>query len=90
MQEVGEILHLASSGRVIVRLSKTVTQDQILCDENSTKVAKVTELIGPVAKPYASAISLTNNIKKFVGKKMFTFDIPPAKKQNRRKRKWKQ
>jgi len=90
LQEVGEILHLASSGRVIVRLSKTVTQDQILCDEKSTKVAKVTELIGPVAKPYASAISLTNNIKKFVGKKIFAFDIPPAKKQNRRKRKWKQ
>ena len=90
MQEVGEILHLATSGRVIVRLSKTVTQDQILCDENSTKVAKVTELIGPVAKPYASAMSLTNNIKKFVGKKMFTFEIPSAKKQNRRKRKWKQ
>ena len=89
MQEVGEILHLASSGRVIVRLSKTVTQDQILCDENSTKVAKVTELIGPVAKPYASAMSLTNNIKKFVGKKMFASETLPAKKQNRRKRKWK-
>ena len=85
-------MHLANSGRVIVRLSKTVVQDQILCDQNSTKVAKVTELIGPVAKPYASAISLTNNIKKFVGKKMFTFDIPTAKKhkENRRKRKWKQ
>ena len=83
-------MHLANSGRVIVRLSKIVSQDQILCDENSTKVAKVTELIGPVAKPYASAMSLTNNIKKFVGKKMFAFEIPPAKKQNRRKRKWKQ
>jgi len=85
-------LHLATSGRVIVRLSKTVVQDQILCDQNSTKVAKVTELIGPVAKPYASAISLTNNIKKFVGKKMFAFEIPSAKKhkENRRKRKWKQ
>ena len=85
-------MHLANSGRVIVRLSKTVVQDQILCDQNSTKVAKVTELIGPVAKPYASAISLTNNIKKFVGEKMFAFDIPTAKKhkENRRKRKWKQ
>ena len=85
-------MHLASSGRVIVRLSKTVLQDQILCDEKSTKVARVTELIGPVAKPYASAISLTNNIKKFVGEKMFAFDIPTAKKhkENRRKRKWKQ
>ena len=85
-------MHLATSGRVIVRLSKIVTQDQILCDEKSTKVAKVTELIGPVAKPYASAMSLTNNIKKFVGKKMFAFEIPSAKKhkENRRKRKWKQ
>ena len=90
MQEVGEILHLANSGRVIVRLSNTVSAGQILCDESSTKVAKVTELIGPVAKPYASAISLTNNIKKFVGKKMFASEAPPAKKQNRRKRKWKQ
>jgi RNA-binding protein len=91
LQEVGEILHLAKSGRVIVRLSKTVLHDQILCDEDSTKVAKVTELIGPVAKPYASAMSLTDNIKKFVGKKMFAFEIPPAKKhkENRRKRKWK-
>ena len=85
-------MHLANSGRVIVRLSKTVVQDQILCDENSTKVAKVTELIGPVAKPYASAMSLTNNIKKFVGKKMFAFEIPSAKKhkENRRRQKWKQ
>ena len=85
-------MHLANSGRVIVRLSKTVVQDQILCDEKSTKVAKVTELIGPVANPYASAMSLTNNIKKFVGKKMFAFEIPSAKKhkENRRKRKWKQ
>ena len=83
-------MHLANSGRVIVRLSNTVSAGQILCDEKSTKVAKVNELIGPIAKPYASAMSLTNNIKKFVGKKMFAFDIPPAKKQNRRKRKWKQ
>ena len=83
-------MHLANSGRVIVRLSNTVSAGQILCDERSTKVAKVTELIGPVAKPYASAMSLTNNVKKFVGKKMFASEAPPAKKQNRRKRKWKQ
>ena len=89
MQEVGEIMHLASSGRVIVRLSNTVGPNQVLCDEKSVKVAKVTELIGPVAKPYASAISLTNNIKKFVGKKMFTFETPSAKKFKKQRRKQK-
>ena len=71
MQEVGEIIHLASSGRVIVRLSKILKEGQILCDEKSSKVAKVTEMIGPVAKPYASAIPLTNSVKKYVGKKSF-------------------
>ena len=82
-------MHLASSGRVIVRLSNTVGPNQVLCDEKSVKVAKVTELIGPVAKPYASAISLTNNIKKFVGKKMFTFETTSAKKFKKQRRKQK-
>jgi len=81
-------MHLASSGRVIVQLTKLVDEGQILCDEKSGKVAKVMELIGPVKKPYASAAPLTNNIKKFTGKKVFASEHPPAKKQKfRRKRK---
>ena len=81
-------MHLASSGRVVIQLTKVVSEGQILCDEKSTKVAKVMELIGPVAKPFASATPLTNNIKKYTGKKVFALDIAPAKKQKyRRKRK---
>ena len=72
-------MHLANSGRVIIKLSKGITEGQLLCNESSQKIAKVTELIGPVAKPYASAISLTNNVKKFVGKKMFALEISSAK-----------
>ena len=83
-------MHLAKSGRVIVQLTKLVDEGQILCDEKSTKIAKVMELIGPVKKPYASAAPLTNNIKKFTGKKVFAIEYSPAKKQKkfRRKRKW--
>jgi len=88
LQEVGEILHLAKSGRVIVQLTELVEEGQILCDEKNAKVAKVMELIGPVSKPYASAIPLTNNVKKFTGKKIFALEITPTKKQKiRRKRK---
>ncbi|HSB50187.1 MAG TPA: Gar1/Naf1 family protein [Nitrosopumilaceae archaeon] len=89
MQEVGEVLHLARSGRVIVQLTKLVDEGQILCDEKSSRVAKVMELIGPVRKPYASATPLTNNIKKYTGKKVFAIEYSPAKKQKkiRRKRK---
>jgi len=81
-------MHLARSGRVIIQLTKLVEEGQVLCDEKSGKVAKVMELIGPVAKPYASAVPLTNNIKKFTGKKVFALENSPAKKQKiRRKRK---
>jgi len=41
LQEVGEIMHLAGSGRVIVQLSKELVEGQILCDEKGTRVAKV-------------------------------------------------
>lgn len=72
MQEIGEILHLANSGRVIVQLVEPTKEGDILCNPQGTKVAKVMEMIGPVSKPYASARPLTNNIKKFIGKKVFT------------------
>jgi len=88
LQEVGEILHLANSGRVIVKMTKVVEEGQVLCDEKLNKVAKVTELIGPVAKPYASAIPLTNNVKKYVGKKIFALVSAPANyKKSRRQKK---
>jgi len=80
-------MHLANSGRVIVRLTKILKEGQILCDEKSSKVAKVTEMIGPVAKPYASAIPLTNSIKKHVGKKVFALTDSPAKKYKKFRRK---
>lgn len=79
-------MHLAKSGRVIVRLSKKLEEGQILCDEKSSKIAKVTELIGPVAKPYASAIPLSNNIKKYTGKKVFALATTTAKKFKKHRR----
>lgn len=71
MQEIGEIVHLASSGRVIIQLSDKMAEGQILCDEKGTRVAKIVELIGPVKRPFASATPLTNNIKRYVGRSVF-------------------
>ncbi|MEO9276305.1 MAG: Gar1/Naf1 family protein [Nitrososphaera sp.] len=83
MQEVGEILHLASSGRVIIRLSKPLKDGQIIVDNSGTKVAKVLEMIGPVDAPYASAIPLTNNIKRHVGRTVYIVEESPAIKPKR-------
>ena len=80
------MLHLANSGRVIVKLTKPLQEGQILCNEKSTKIAKVTELIGPIAKPYASAIPLTKNIKKYIGKKIFALGTTAKKEQKPRRK----
>lgn len=87
MQEVGEILHLAASGRVIIQLSDELSEGMILCDEKGTRVAKVMELIGPVKRPFASATPLTNNIKKYIGSAVFAVESSPAKKEKFRRRK---
>jgi len=71
LQEVGEILHIAKSGRVIVKLQKKVDTGEILLDSRGKKVARVVELIGSVKAPYASAIPMTDKIKKYVGTKMY-------------------
>lgn len=86
MQEVGEIIHLAGSGRVIIRLRKPVDEGRLVFDNTGRRVAKITELIGPVASPYASAISLTNNIKKYTGKKVYFLDEPVIKNKARKKK----
>ncbi|MFB5623789.1 H/ACA ribonucleoprotein complex subunit GAR1 [Candidatus Nitrosopumilus sediminis] len=86
MQEVGEIMHLAGSGRVIIQLSTELVEGQILCDEKGTRVAKVNEMIGPVSRPFASATPLTNNIKKYIGKSVFASQESPANKPKKFRR----
>jgi len=71
LQEVGEVLHIAKSGRVIVKLSQKVNSGEILLDSKGKKVARIVELIGPVKAPYASAVPMTDRIKKYVGTKMY-------------------
>ena len=85
MQEIGEIIHLASSGRVIIRLKKPLDEGDYVCDESGRRIGKVTELIGPVAAPFASAISLTNNIKKYVGGKVYFLEEPVIKRNKSRR-----
>ena len=79
-------MHIANSGRVIVRLSKEIKEGQVLCDKNNQKIGRVTEMIGPVKSPFASVVPLTNNLKKISGIKVFSLEQTPAMKKNRRKR----
>ena len=73
--EVGEIMHLARSGRLIVKLkavgAEKVKSGELLIDGSGRKVGRVTELIGPVMSPYASVITMTDRTSRLVGSKVF-------------------
>ena len=78
--EVGEILHLARSGRLIVKLNTSgaerIKPGELLIDGSGRKVGKVSELLGPVKTPYASVITMTDRTSKLVGSKVFGGGFP--------------
>ena len=74
LQEVGHVAHVAKSGRVIVELASPVRDGAVLYDRRGTRLARVMETIGPVARPFASAGTLTNNISPHVGGSVFAED----------------
>ncbi|MEM3437300.1 MAG: Gar1/Naf1 family protein [Nitrososphaerales archaeon] len=70
MEEVGTVMHLAKSGRLIIKVDKWLKPGTILFDSKGRKLAKVTELIGPIKSPYATAIPLTERIERVIGTKV--------------------
>jgi RNA-binding protein len=64
MERIGEIVHLAKSGRLIVKIDENISprlMGQSLFDDSGSKVGKIIELIGPVKSPYASVIPALNS-----------------------------
>jgi RNA-binding protein len=64
MEKIGEIVHLAKSGRLIVKVEENINHNLIgqpLIDDKGSKVGKIIELIGPVKSPYASVIPTINS-----------------------------
>jgi len=68
---VGTALHLAGSGRLILRGKETPNPGAILYDEKGRRVAKVVEVFGPVEAPYISAIPLIERVERVIGRKVF-------------------
>ena len=74
LEKIGEILHLAKSGRLIVKVDEQISHKligQALVDDKGIKIGKIIELIGSVKSPYASVIPSVDS-KYSVGGKVFS------------------
>jgi RNA-binding protein len=77
LEKIGEILHMAKSGRLIVKVDEQISHKllgQVLIDEKGTKIGKIIELIGSVKSPYASVITTIDSKYSVGGGKVFTSD----------------
>ena len=82
MTEVGEIIHKAKSGRLILKLYEqtTIKTGDTIVDSQGKKIGNVNELIGSVNSPYASVILLKDDFKIKAGEKVFRFIAKNTKK----------
>lgn len=88
VMEIGEVLHLSRSGRLIVKLHPSCGFSkigQLLFDDEGTKVGRIIELIGSVRAPFASVLPDTKSSNKISGMKVFESEPAPSNRDTARK-----
>ena len=90
VMEIGEVLHLARSGRLIVKLNPSCGFSkigQLLFDNEGTKIGRIIELIGSVRAPFASVLSDIKTSNRISGLKVFESDPTTSNRDTARKSK---
>ena len=90
MKVLGKSLHIANSGKLIARSTKTPSPGGIVFDSNKNKIGKVSYVFGPTKEPYVSIrlfkSANRDRIEKNCGEKLFV-SKPKSKKPRRRRMK---
>ena len=90
MKVLGKSLHIANSGKLIARSTKTPSPGGIVFDSNKNKIGKVSYVFGPTKEPYVSIrlfkSANRDRIEKNCGEKLFV-SKPKSKKPRKRRMK---
>jgi RNA-binding protein len=75
MNELGEVLHMAKSGRLIVKMSAATSEKKVIgmpvVDSTGKQIGKIQEIFGPVVSPYASVQPSREKLTSIIGTKVF-------------------
>ncbi len=89
MKFLGNSLHIANSGKLIARSSKTPSPGRIVFDSNKKKIGKVSYVFGPTKKPYVSIRLFKSadrdGLRKNCGEKLFVSTKQKSKKPRKRR-----
>ena len=78
MEELGKVLHVARSGRIIVKVNADAGEKKstgmLLVDSSGLRIGKIQEIFGPVLSPYASVLPSREKLTGIIGTKVFIAD----------------
>jgi RNA-binding protein len=78
MNELGEVLHMAKSGRLIVKMSAATSEKKVIgmpvIDSTGKQIGKIQEIFGPIVSPYASIQPSREKLIRIIGTKVFIAD----------------
>jgi RNA-binding protein len=88
MIELGQILHTARSGRIIVKISIAASGKKVnglsVIDMNGRQIGKIQEIFGPVSSPYASLQPVSEKLASVAGATVFIHSEVPRKSKSRK------
>ncbi len=75
MIELGKLLHVAKSGRIIVKVSNAARDKKItgrwIVDSAGRNIGRIQEIFGPVGSPYASVQPSQAKLTGIIGTKVY-------------------
>ena len=88
MLELGQILHTARSGRIIVKISIAASGKKVnglsVIDMNGRQIGKIQEIFGPVSSPYASIQPVREKLANIAGATVFIYSEVSRKSKSRK------
>ena len=86
LQRIGHVLHLSSSGNVILKAEHVPRLGDEVVDENLKPVGTVCDLFGPTSSPYVAVKPNIKDPHRFVNSILYSVPSKPGRKERKKKR----
>ena len=85
MQRIGCVIHISSNGNMILKADNVPHIGNQAINENLKPVGTVTDIFGPIAKPYVAVRPSVNEPSNYVNHVLYAAQ-PPSKTRMKEKR----
>ncbi len=71
MRKIGRVLHIASSGKAVVKAERVPKVGEVVFDEKQRQMGKVFDVFGPTGAPYVAVDVRVKDPKRVVDRDLY-------------------